>query len=419
MQIPQSGLPSSDNMQVIRNLDSYEELIWLLGTGVPVLHTYVIMLDGTTEVDSWRWAWQELHNRYQILSTAIRKTPGDRPFFVVTSHLSPMNVLVWDQSVNVEQVVADELDTPLDDNSGALFRLTLFHTENRCMLSLTAHHAATDGKSSMLMLQDLLALASNGQSAATSRDEVAWLSRSASFGRTAPAAYVKRTTKAVPQAVPDSDVAALSLPKVQVRHLSLSAQETIRLLDHAKTQGVSVHAALLVASASAMSQSRSSSTAVRCATPIDLRELASVPEAAGLLITTHISEIEGKTQSSFWASARQVGQEIRLARGREAVMQNMDAVDAMVETEKTFAEALEDLQTGAFDLMVTNKAGYKFRVDYPGLHVTDTWSATASGAPPVQIISVITLNGMLGMTLASRQPIPSLLEDVREMLCNA
>ena len=419
MQAQRSELLSVGDVRVIRSLDSYEELIWLLGTGVPVLHTYVIMLDGATEVDIWRQAWKDLHSRYQILSAAIHKVPGDRPIFIATDRSSPMNVLAWDQSVNAEQVAADELDTPLDGDSGMLFRLTLFHADGRCLLSLTAHHAATDGKTSMLMLQDLLALVKDRQSAATNGDAVAWFSRSAFFGRPGPAAYVERTMKTLPQAAPDSEAASSNLPRVQVRHLSLSARETARLLDRAKAEGVSVHAILLVAFASAVLRYRSSATAIRCATPIDLRELAGVPEAVGLLITTHVSEISIGDGSSFWDSARQVGQEILIARSSEAVAQNMDAIDAMVETDKTFPEVLEDLQTGAFDLMVTNKAGYKFRMDYQHLRVTDIWSATASGAPPVQVISVITSNGMLGMTLASRQPIPSLLEDVRKALCNA
>jgi hypothetical protein len=67
-------------------------------------------------------------------------------------------------------------------------------------------------------------------------------------------------------------------------------------------------------------------------------------------------------------------------------------------------------------LMPTNYAGYKVRTEYQGLRIISLFTGGAMGRPDTQKVSVITVNGRLGMTHVSRQLFPTLLEDARQIL---
>jgi hypothetical protein len=401
-----------DEPQILRALDSQEEFIWLIGTRAGLHHSYGVVVDGVTDVAAWQRAWHGLHRRHRILSAAIRKVPGQRPAFVAA--MRPSTILVRScTSFDVEQAVASDLNTPLDAEAGVLFRLTLYHANSRCMILLAADHAATDGKSSLFMLEDLLALLS-GDAAMEDSGEVAWLSRGAAFGRPDPGPYARQSAPAVSRAVPDDSVEPPKPVDVQVRRLFMSAEETARLRARARAEDASVHAALVTAATAVVAQRRGTVSG-RCMTPIDLRELIGSPRAVGMLLATQVTEIGHEALSSFWASARQVRQEILAARGIDSVRRTLDAGDALVVSEKTLEDFVKAFQTRPYGVVISNQAGYRFP-DGGAPNVADIWGAVASTDPSVQIISVITLNGRLGMTLASRQPVPLLLEDVRDAL---
>jgi hypothetical protein len=68
------------------------------------------------------------------------------------------------------------------------------------------------------------------------------------------------------------------------------------------------------------------------------------------------------------------------------------------------------------ELMVTNYAGYRPRLEYGDLRIEDLFTGSSSVMPALQKVSVLTVNGRLGMTLVARDAFPSLLEDARDIL---
>ena len=71
------------------------------------------------------------------------------------------------------------------------------------------------------------------------------------------------------------------------------------------------------------------------------------------------------------------------------------------------------------ELRVSNYAGYNVRTEYGDLKLKNLFTGCDSLVPSVQSISISTVNGQLGMTLVSREPFPTLLEDAREILLHA
>jgi hypothetical protein len=68
------------------------------------------------------------------------------------------------------------------------------------------------------------------------------------------------------------------------------------------------------------------------------------------------------------------------------------------------------------ELMVTNYAGYTARSEYGDLKIDNLFTGSCSVMPALQKVSVLTVNGRLGMTLVARDIFPTLLEDAHDTL---
>ena len=68
------------------------------------------------------------------------------------------------------------------------------------------------------------------------------------------------------------------------------------------------------------------------------------------------------------------------------------------------------------ELLVTNYAAYRARTEYGGLKIENLFTGSPAVRGSVQKVSVLTVNGRLGMTLVARDVFPTLLEDAREIL---
>jgi hypothetical protein len=68
------------------------------------------------------------------------------------------------------------------------------------------------------------------------------------------------------------------------------------------------------------------------------------------------------------------------------------------------------------ELMVTNYAGYRACSEYGLLRLEALFTGSSSVMPALQKVSVLTVNGRLGMTLVARDAFPTLLEDAHKIL---
>src|SRR5271168_1228816 len=65
----------------LRDLDSFEEFLWLIEQSVTMFHVVVAEVNGPTRIAQWVNALDAMQIRYPLLSASIRKIPGKRPFF--------------------------------------------------------------------------------------------------------------------------------------------------------------------------------------------------------------------------------------------------------------------------------------------------------------------------------------------------
>jgi hypothetical protein len=405
----------SGNTTRLRDLDAFEEFFWLVEQSVNVSHAVVVEVKGTTTIGQWQDALEAVQIRYPLLCASIRKIPGRRPFFEMRHGTSvPLRMAPLTDSLVLEDEMEKELQRSFGDGSGPLTRATLFHAHDRSVVMLATHHSSLDGKSHLLLVQDLVA-AVGGEELGAPLEVQPGLGQL--LGLPAPAEYGKTLEG---RSVAPRKEHRVATPRVRMRRLQLGVGETERLLRRAREEGTTVHAALVAALTLAGKRYSEAWNVgpVRCFSSIDMRGALGIPDAAGLLIGGHLAPIATPDGASFWDIARAVREGMLPAQSVDGALHFFGGLSSMVTEEQSAHDLYLSVLNGPMvhELLVTNYAGYRARTEYGELRVENLFTGSPGLRPSLQKVSVLTVNGRLGMTLASREMFPTLLEDAREIL---
>jgi len=405
----------SVNATKLRDLDAFEEILWLVEQSVNVSHAVVVEVNGSTTIGQWKNALDAIQIRYPLLSASILKAPGTRPFFEKTRDVSmPLRIAPLLDSLVLEEEMEKELQRSFGDGSGPLTRATLFHGRDRSVVMFATHHSSMDGKSHLLLIQDLLAYVA-GEDLGDPLEVQPGLGQL--LGLPAPAEYVKKLEG---RSVASEDGTRVELPNVHLHRLQLGVEETELLLVRAREERTTVHAALVAALTMAGKRYSEEWNAapVRCMSPIDMRRTLGIPDAIGVLISSHHAPVLTPEGSSFWDIARTVRKDMLSAQSAYGARHLLGALSSMVAEEHNAQDLYQSVLKGPFvhELMVTNYAGYQVRTEYGDLKIENLFTGSPSIIPALQKVSVLTVNGRLGMTLVARHVFPTLLEDAREIL---
>jgi hypothetical protein len=409
---------ASNTASKLRDLDAFEEFFWLLEQNLAVFHAAIVEVKGTTTLEQWKDPFHEIQIRYPLLSASIRKIPGERPFFEKVQGASmPLRIAPLADSLVLEEEMEEELQTSFGDGSSLMTRATLFHARNRSVVMFATHHSGMDGKSHLLLVQDLLAAVA-GENLGEPTKVQPGLGQL--LGLPAPGQYGK---KLVGRSVAPDLGNRTALPRVRVKRLELSAAETEVLRERAKEEGTTVHAALVAAMTLAgkrYSEEWNAAT-VRCMSPIDMRATLDLPDAPGLLISCHQAPVLTLEGTSFWDIARSVREGLLPAQSVDGAQNFIAGLSSLVSEELNAGDVYLSSLSGPMihELMVTNYAGFRVRREYGDLQIENLFTGGPSVSPGLQKVSVLTVNGRLGMTLVSREVFPTLLEDTREILISA
>jgi hypothetical protein len=403
------------NLTKLRDLDAFEEFFWLIEQSVPVFHTIIAEVKGATTIEQWERALDAVEVRYPLLSASIRKLPGERPFFEKLPGVSmPLRIAPLTDSLVLEEEMENELQKPFGDGSGPLTRATLFHARDRAVVMFATHHSSLDGKSHLLLVQDVLAAVA-GEDLGEQLEVLPGIGQL--LGLPAPADYVK---KLAGRSVAPEDGAGVEVFRVRVQRLQLTMEETTVLLERAKKEQTTVHAALVAALTLAGKRYSDAWQVgpVRCMSPIDMRKTLGLPDAAGLLLSLHQGPVPTPDGASFWDIARAVREDMLPAQTADGARHILSAFSSRVAEEHNARDLYWSVLNGPMlhDLMVTNYAGYRVRSEYGDLRLETLFTGSSSVMPALQKVSVLTVNGRLGMTLVARDVFPTLLEDVHDIL---
>jgi len=403
-------------MEVLRELDSYEEFFWLLEQRIPMVGVIASELRGATTVAEWERVVASVQDRHPFMSCVIRKLPGRRPHFCRTSHVRLSLEIVRLEENEIASEMKAVMSQSFGDGSNGLLRVKLIHGPERCFILLALHHAAFDGKSGLLMLQDILRVLAGEDPGDL---EVRNTSIRELLKHPQLPAY-RRYLPEDPALIEKND--DYFLPDLRVQQLTLGQSETYALLRRVKEEKTSVLSTLIVAFYLAGSRHRQAwcSRGVHSVSPFDIRQSFNIDGASGLLIGLQHVLLENPDESEFWNKSRKVRNELLSTGFKDIVENNLSFHDELVIDELTVEEIYE-IATSLLphDLMVTNYAGLNMKTEYGRLRMVSLYTGSPSAGHEAQKISVLTVNGQMAMTLVSREPIPDLLEDARAILHTA
>jgi hypothetical protein len=399
----------------LRALGTFEEYIWLVEQKTPRTIVVVAELQGPTTIDGWRTALNAVQAQHPILSTRIRKRPGFRPYFEAAPGIDlPLQVLSFDSTKSLLDYCSRELETAFAEDD-LLLRAIVLHGKHRSTLLLAADHVAFDGRSVVYVIRDLIrSLAGEAlgkqKPLSLSHDELLGLPTSDIYST--PSAPYSGLSESIE--LPVTQVAG----KHQLEQIWLEPPAVAAITQRARQEQTTVHGALTAAIllTGRAKSPRWAETAIRCASPIDNREILGVGDNLGLLLTLAYTELESAELPNFWHLARQVRSDVSALGNVQAAARSFAPLRETLTTEMDPGRMADAARQRAQTLTVTNYGRLKIPSEYGPLRLLFISPMVTSGAPHTQTVSLATLNGLLCMTNVSAEPIPDLLAGARNLV---
>jgi len=399
----------------LRILDGLEEYFWLSENTLPRTTMILAEVEGATTVEAWRDALAKVQKRYPLLTARICKNPGERPYFEsLPGAPLPLRVTPL-EGANLDALIAREPVTSFAYVDAPLARLTLCHSPERSVIVFSAHHAACDGRTNVQIVEDLITAVSG----APLGDPLPLLPAIGEyFGLGEPGPYAE-----VCHAKAPSSTLRFSLPVPRVQRHLLPAKDLNAIWATARAEGTTVQGALIAAFflAGRRSSQRWHTAPVVCFSPIDLRPMLSLSNAAGALITVHPSVMQPSDNLPLWEFARVLKQGMRPSQTKEVTALGLNAVREVVQREGD-PDDLSTIDAKGFynhDLMISNYGDPGVRTRFGHLTLKALYPSVITGDLNTQSISVLTVAGKLHITHISRQPFLSLVEDACATLLDA
>jgi Condensation domain len=398
-----------------RCLDGFEEILWYLEQVLPYAPVFALELDGWIDPENWTEHLRVVQSRYPLLRARINKIPGKRPSFERTNDMDiPFRRVPLEMHDQVETAMERELAIGFGDGSGALARVSLLHAPDRAILLFAAHHAAFDGRTMMMILEDLLGTVS-GKPLRAPFEEATSLSQSLSL----PENCSYRTCLAE-----TSHFARPDVKGIHVERVLLSEALTASVLSECKARAVNVRAlmAAVIAEAGRESSAEWRSRPVNVTAPIDLRPMLDQGDTPGLLVGVISAAVAVSTsRSTFWETAASIGQAFQQTANVDAQRSMSLKIRQVIEDERPpllFAEAWKNAAPSA-DIMINNYGRLAVQDDYGKFRIKTISSASLAGLGITQKVSMISLRGRIGICIATCRPIPGLIEKVSAILARA
>jgi Condensation domain len=407
---------------VLRELSSVEWLHWLMDQNHCNHFPIAAEVHGQTTVWMWRDALDDLQRRHPLLNVCIRMQKNSKPVFYRTGpHKIPLAILKRESPLQWQTVFEKEISTPFDTSEAPLMRAVLLQGDDRSEIILTTHHSIADGMAAVFVIRDLL-LAMSGEklvplSTPPSEDDLV-----ARILRTGPSPVSTDEAHAVPMSRPTA-----FRPKdgasPRVTGLRLSREQTSLLVESARREQTTVHAALSAALVLTGQKTLPSwkEHGVRVLSPISLRKMLNVEDDCVIVMTAGNVSFDRPSDITFWDLARWAKQALLPFQTLEGVARMSGMAEKILSNHakgETVAKVMA--QNMGYELAVTNLQQVPFENRFGDLTLEALWGPSAlNGFEGEQAVGVATVNGSLHMVHTSYTPVESFLNTAVELLMNA
>jgi hypothetical protein len=398
----------------LRALGLRERCLYLYSQRNPLLFVLAAEFDIALDAHRVSDALCTVQCRHPLLSAHIKDDRKIGPAFYRTAPVAPIDLTVHrDFDQDWQLLAAEELTRPFDTVTAPLMRATLVTHGMTSTLLLTFDHVISDGISSILVLNDLLA-ALNGEPLATlplpkPLEDLA--SRKFAASRIdIVSADVGDPRMAVPTSIRPFDATP-----PHVYRLAMDRDTTARLTERCREEQTTVHAAIVTAASRARG-TRCGEEFVRTYSPINVRELVTQESGCCLCISFACTGTAPADGTAFWCQAREVNSQLKVMRSADGLMlgsavlkQHLPA-DADCEAAESFLRTFVPFEHTITNMGVQNvpPRSVRPRAIWGPIIVTQIEREYVTG--------VVTYDGQLRMVTCGHMPAADFLGDVLEVL---
>jgi len=396
-----------------RPLGTNEKVFWVLDQKTTTQFAVVAEIDGTLKDDAWRQALDIVQRRHPNLSVRISGNDYSTAQLEHVDHCRiPLRTIYSENGESWNNVLEEELSTPLDITIAPLARAVLVQQPGKSVFMFISNHTIGDGMSVALVIRDILTVLAGGTIEnllpLSSLDELAGLS-------------LKEIDKEKPDDFEQLKNNLLPRTTVNVERLKLSRSLTKKLIARSKNENTTVHGALSAAIVFALktgSVAAMQQEPVRILHPLSARNTLSLGEDFGLLINIITLPYQPSVEQTFWDLAREVRKGIAETQTPDWITADMNATQGLFSNGldvNTIEQALH--QGTAHEVMLTNLGLLSFASDFGNLKLKTIWGPMVlTPHTAAQTIGVATFNDELTLTLTGLAPSNSLLEAMEQII---
>lgn len=409
-----TGAAKNRDLAFVRPLGCCERFFYLYSLAFPVHFCLAAQIEGRLDFTRLEAALEQVRKRHSALRVCIVDDAETGPTFRRTDNPIELNVVPAGTAADWHTVVERELRLPFDSFPGPLMRATVLAASDGTSIVLTFHHAIVDALSGTRILHDVMrALAGDCLEVLPPPPLIEEMVASVASHRIV---VEERTSHDISKAC--SRPAQGS--KKFVANLAIAEwdqEETARLLRLCRANGTTVHGAICAAASRHLPTSGDNTIRMHC--PIDLSRNMSIETAGcGVFIGDGVVEIPAMGRN-LWEDARSIVDNLRMARSPAAVAGMLQRIAAEIPPaapEDSVAALLASMPQGS--AVISNLGVLPLAVEYGSLRLKAVWGPAMLTNPPAdrQTIGVSTFAGRLRMVQQSYEPIPGLLESIRETL---
>jgi hypothetical protein len=397
-----------------RLLGAQEILFYAMNEASPKHFLIAAEVEGNTEKSAWRNAAALLQQIHPMLSMSITAADGDLIF--TRSDQTPMlvEIVSLQESFDLTSALEEELEKGFRSDQGPLARIKLFHSSQKSVIIIAAHHSISDALSSVNLINDLLGLLAGK----TVRDLAVQPSvdEFLEFSNHGLAAKINLQLK---PGTPLPHEFTKQHPPAKVDLLQFSSELTSLLAATAKKQQTTVHGALQAAAALALQQLEF--TVPRPAyimSPFSVRKEMNVGTDFGLFIDTKIVAVGTDEKEGFWNIARAANIALADVHTPEFQKASAEQLRGLISYSDDLIQFIKD--NFNFDIMLSNLGRLSLDQSTDALKVNFVAGPfIISGFNHTQAIGATTVNGKLLLTSSSRYPVNGLLKAIESNIREA
>jgi hypothetical protein len=411
--------PVKDSLTMPRSLGSLEKRFWLLDQSTATHSVLAAEIEGRTAAEDWRLAFDIVQDRHPFCTSFTKPSDRSDSAFAQNANASiPLRIFSNREPADWTKVVEGELATPFSAYGAPPLRAVVLHQPERSVLILSAHHTLSDGVALSYLIRDIVKVVADEQpdTLRTPRS----LHESVESAPNSPRAACRHERLHAARYETSAQKGLEKIPSVD--RLQMSQGFTSKLSERAEEEATTVHSALcaaIVVAGRAMSE-KWKETTIRVLSPVNIRKAAGVNEDFDLYITSTVASFEPQTTSGFWNLARFIKRGLTVPVSLQNLADQTGALKKVFDASEWDAAAETLTRRMARELMLTNLGRIPFGTGIGRLQISSIWGPLAlPGHPGEQTVGVATTNGALSMVIATRTPMPGLLDHSARILAGA